>query len=503
MSKHSKSNQNPSSERVIYTDNSYLISKDIDINTMNLKLIFNQSDDIIFREIVLNMEYKIKALICFIDGLEDKKLINESIINPLLKLHNTCQAETNKVEYENLSDIIKKQILNSSEVIQINDFNKVIHYLLRGSSALFIDGYSTVLCINVKLSETRESKAAETEGNVRGPRFGFSEVLRVNTAILRRIIQSPKLTFETLIIGNETHTDISIAYINGIADEKLIKEVKERLYKINADSVLESGYIEQLIEDHKFSPFSTVGNSEKPDKVASKLLEGRVAILCNGTPFVLTAPFLFVESLQTTDDYNMKPFMASLTRLLRLLALLISLMLPALYVALTAFHPEMFPTILLITISSSREGTPFPIIIETLLTETIFQLLRESGIRMPQAIGSAISIVGTLVIGEAAVNAGIIGAPMVIIVSLTAITSFAVPAIFDSMLLFRFLLIILSGLFGLFGIAVGSICMLAHMCSLESFGTPYMTPLAPRKQNSLKDTVVRFPFKPRKNKSYL
>lgn len=484
--------------------NQNLIDASLNVNETIIKQLMGKSDDIIYREISFGLNNDTKALLCFIDGLVDKKVIEEHIIKPLLvNIHIIYDKDLNHEQCNNQLNNIKNQVLNAAEIIEVNSFDKMIYYILLGSTALFIDGCTSALCISAKVSETRESNIAQTEGNIKGTRICFSEQLRVNTSLLRKIIRNTNLTFETMKLGNQTNTDIAIAYIDSIADIKVVEDVRNRLHSINTDSILDSGYIEQLIEENKYTPFSTIGNSEKPDKVAAKLLEGRVAILCNGTPFVLTVPYLFVETLQYTDDYYSKSFFASSLRLLRFFAFLISLTLPAMYVAIGAFHQEMLANVLLITVSASREGIPFPLFIEVLFTEIIFQLVRESGIRMPKAIGSAISIVGTLVIGEAAVNAGIIGAPMVIIVGLSAITSFIISALFDSVILFRFLLILLGGLFGLFGIAVGLICILAHMCSLESFGTPFMMPLGPRRWYALKDSIIRVPLKFMRKKPYL
>lgn len=273
-------------------------------------------------------------------------------------------------------------------------------------------------------------------------------------------------------------------------------ELKKRLDQIDSDVILESGYIEQYISSHHpLTPFHTVGNSEKPDKVAAKILEGRIAILCNGTPFVLTIPYVFIENFQLSEDYYLKPFLGTFERIIRYTAFLITLLLPALYIALETYHQEMLPPILLITMASAREGIPFPAFTETLIMITSFEILRESGLRMPRQVGQAVSIVGALVIGESAVSAGLIGAPMVIVTALTGITSFIVPSLINSIIFFRYLLIIASGTFGLYGITIILIIMLAYMCSLDSFGTPYLSPFAPVKWKDLKDALIVVPHK--------
>ncbi|HEX3030424.1 MAG TPA: spore germination protein, partial [Clostridia bacterium] len=270
-----------------------------------------------------------------------------------------------------------------------------------------------------------------------------------------------------------------------------ISEIKIRLNRIHTDAVLESGYIEAFIEDAPFSIFSTVGNSEKPDTAAAKILEGRAAILVDGTPFVLTVPMLFIESFQSSEDYYSRPFYSSLVRAIRYLGYFITIIAPAAYVALTTFHQELIPTLLLFTVAAGHEGIPFTSVIEALIMIVIFEILREAGVRLPKPIGSAVSIVGALVIGESAVSAGLIGPIMVIVVALTAISSFVIPAQTDSASILRYFLLILAGLIGGFGIIMGVLLVFIHLASLRSFGTPYLSPIAPFVPTDMKDSFIR------------
>ncbi|MED4797818.1 spore germination protein, partial [Priestia megaterium] len=262
---------------------------------------------------------------------------------------------------------------------------------------------------------------------VRGPRDSFTETLRTNTALIRRRIKSPKLWIESQQIGEFTKTDIALVYIDGIADEQVIQEVKERLSKIDIDGILESGYIEELIQDEDYTPFPTMHNTERPDSVAAGLLEGRIAILVDGTPFVLMVPALFIQFFQAAEDYYQRADISTLIRLMRYMAFFLALLTPSAYIALTTFHQEMLPFALLISIAAQREGVPFPAIIEAFIMEITFEILREAGVRLPRAVGSAISIVGALVLGEAAVQAGLVSPAMVIVVSITAISNFVSP----------------------------------------------------------------------------
>jgi spore germination protein KA len=300
---------------------------------------------------------------------------------------------------------------------------------------------------------------------VRGSREAFTESNEINIALVRRIIKSPDLWIEPMKIGTVTKTDVSIMYINGIAKEGIVEEVKKRLKGINIDSILESGYIEQLIEDQVMTPFPTIDYTERPDRVAGNLLEGRVAIFVNGTPFVLLVPALFIQFFQSIEDYFARFDIASSIRVLRILIFFISLITPSLYVAATTFHQEIIPTKLLVIIAAQRETVPFPAVIETFIMEVIFELLREASIRMPKAIGSTMSIVGALVIGQTAVEAGIVSPAMVIIVSITAIASFATPsyAITISARLLRFVFIICAGTMGLYGVILIFFVLVVHL----------------------------------------
>ncbi len=312
--------------------------------------------------------------------------------------------------------------------------------------------------------------------------------------MLRRRIKSPDFVLESMTLGDRTRTENCIAYLDGVADPGLIEEIRKRLNRIHTGSILESGYIEQFIEDAPYSIFSTVGNSEKPDKVAAKLLEGRAAILVDGSPFVLTVPMLFVESFQASEDYYSRFYIASLVRLTRYTAFFLSILAPALYVALTTFHQELIPTPLLLTMAAAREGIPFPAVLEAGIMIVAFEILREAGLRLPRPVGQAISIVGALVIGESAVSAGLIGAPMVIVVSITAVSSFVVPPQADAGAVMRYVLLGLAGAMGGFGIAIGLFTIFIHLASLRSFGTPYLSPLAPFEAQGMKDALIRAPL---------
>ena len=328
---------------------------------------------------------------------------------------------------------------------------------------------------------------------VRGPREGFTETLQVNISMLRRKIKNPLLRLELLKLGKQTKTAICIAYIKGLAAEETVAEVRRRLERIDVDSILESGYIEEYIEDAPLSPLATVGNTEKPDIAAAKMLEGRVAILVDGTPFVLTVPYLFVEGLQSSEDYYSRAFFSTMMRWIRIIAMVSTALMPALYIALLTFHQEMIPTELLLSTASSAEGVPFPAFVQAFFMGLVFEILREAGIRMPRPVGQAVSIVGALVIGQAAVEAGLVMPSMVIVVAFTGITEFIVPTQLEAITIFRIFVTGLAAMLGFYGILLGILASLIHILTLRSFGNPYLSPLAPSSITGLKDVLVRVP----------
>jgi len=332
----------------------------------------------------------------------------------------------------------------------------------------------------------------QSEQVIRGPREGFTENFRTNTALVRRRIKHPNLRMEHMKIGKKTATNLCLCYIKDIAHPEVLRQLRERLSTIDTDSILDAGYIEQYIEDAPLSLFSTVNYTEKPDVLAGKILEGRVGILVEGSPFALTVPFLFIESFQTAEDYYVRPFYASIARLMRFLAFAISLFALPVFIALTNFHQELIPTRLLFTIARAREGTPFPSFLEAIIMVYAFEVLREAGLRLPQPVGQAISIVGALIMGDAAVAAGLVGAPVVIVVALTAVAGFVVPSQVDSLAMLRTVLILLTATLGGFGLAVGFLGILLHLATLRSFGAPYFASVLP--SSDQQDSFIRAPL---------
>ncbi|MDD4263203.1 MAG: spore germination protein, partial [Firmicutes bacterium] len=328
----------------------------------------------------------------------------------------------------------------------------------------------------------------------RGPRESFTEALRINTSLIRRKIINPNLVFESVTLGKVTKTAVNIVYIKGLAKENLVQEVRRRIKEIDVDGIFDTGYIEQLIEEHPYSPFATTGYTEKPDVLAAKILEGRVGVLVDGSPNALSIPLLFVEKFQTSEDYYSRPLFSSFIRIIRFISFLISIASPAIYVILVSFQSELLPTQLLVTFANAVEGTPFPAVVEVSIMMLFIEILREAGVRMPRPIGPAVGIVGSLVMGESAVSSGLIGQPLVIVIALTAITSYIIPTLYDESALLRMLLFLFSAFFGIIGLVSSTILVLIHLATLQPFGIPFMSPIMPLEGEDLKDTFVRAPL---------
>ncbi|MCM3706087.1 MULTISPECIES: spore germination protein [Bacillaceae] len=465
-----------------------MVSKKLSENITYISELFEKNSDVVFRRFTIGRQQKADAFLVGIDGLYDKTAIHENIIKPLMEL------ETGDLPILQRLETIEQDLLSISDISTERTMKKSVSQLLKGDPLLLIDGMEYVYILGSRTWEMRGIQEPVTETVVRGPREGFVETLRTNTAMLRRKIHNQNLIIEQMTMGTLSQTDVAIAYINHLVNPDLLEEVKNRLRKINTDAILESGYIEEFIEDAPYSPFPTISNTERPDVVSARILEGRIAILVDGTSTVLIVPYLMMESFQAAEDYYSRPYYTSFIRMLRLIGFLASTLAPAVYVAFQNFHKETFPTELLISLSASRQGVPFPLFIEVFLMMISFEWLREAGIRMPRHIGQAVSIVGALVLGESAVNAGFVGAPTVIIVAISAITSFIITPLNDAIALIRFAFLFAAGILGIYGVMLALTFSLLHVASLRSFGVPYMSPWFPIMWSDWKDFLIRAPF---------
>ncbi|QXM05081.1 spore germination protein [Crassaminicella indica] len=465
------------------------LTKSLEENIDSFKKVFEPNETIIFRRVESKDWDKLKCCLIFIDGMVDKIDIHENIILPMMN-----SKPLQKIGEQNILDILERKIINASGIKKEKDANEMMMSILSGSSVILVEGYCEGLIIDTKGCEKRSITEPTSEQVVRGPREGFTESIIPNLALIRKRILSPDLKFNFMEIGVRTKTKVCICYIEGLANEKIVREVQKRLDDIQIDAILESGYIEEFIKDAPLSPFATVGNTERPDIVVANLLEGKIGIVVDGTPFVLTLPYLFIEYFQANEDYYNNYIYSSINRLLKVFAFFLSTSVPAIYVALVTFHQEMIPTPLILSISAAREGVPFPTIIEALLMLLAFELLREGGVRLPAPIGSTIGFVGAIILGQAAVDARFVSAPIVIVTALTGITNFLIPKMIGPMIVIRTIFLFLSAFLGLYGYIFGIIGLFIHLMAIRSFGIPYMTNIGSVKMQDIKDTAIRAPW---------
>lgn len=465
--------------------------KKLDENMDNLKNMYENPNDLIIREFTVRGTEHRCALV-YIDGLVNSDLIHSDIMKNVQLVTERKQLPDNNKE---LLDEIYREVISATDIEKGNSLDDVSNAILKGDTAFYLDGIDKVLIMDTKGWEGRAVEEPNTETVIRGPREGFVENLRTNMVLIRRYIRDPNLRFKTHQVGRRSKKDLVIAYMAGIINPAIVKEVERRLKTIDMDDAPESGYIEQWIEDSFLSPFPQVMNTERPDKVSTALLQGKVAILLDGTPFVLVVPVTFGNTLQSPEDYYERWTIGTFLRLLRYFAAFLAIFAPALYIALVSYQQGMLPSKLAFSIAATREGVPFPVYVEAFLMVTTMELLREAGARLPTTIGQTIGIVGGLVIGEAAVSAGIVSPIMVIIVAINAIANFSIPA-YSVAIAFRLVLygvMFAATVFGLFGIIMAYIMINIHIVNLKSFGVPYSTPFSPFFLKDWKDLILREP----------
>jgi spore germination protein len=468
-----------------------------DADLTSVRKAIGNNGDVEFREFTIRGTGT-RAAIVFVDGLMDSDLMDTHLIRPLM-LVGIPEAEQDN--FNRSSDSIKayisSQMLPVSEIKHISGLLELVQAVLAGTTGLLVDGMQGAFLVGSAKGKSRNIEEPLSEALLRGPRVGFTERLADNTGLLRLHGKNESLLLTRFEVGNRVKKDLVIAYMKDIADPKLVDEVVTRIQKIEIDDPLESGYIEQLIEENAMSPFQQVQNTERPDRVIGALLEGRVAILLDGTPYALIVPVTFSMLLQSPEDYYERWISGSFVRLLRFLSALLALLAPALYISFISFHPGLIPTKLALTIIESRQGVPFPSLIEALIMEIAIEILREAGIRLPKPIGPAMGIVGGLIIGDAAVNAGIVSPFLVIVVAVTAISSFTIPVYSAGITLrvLRFTAMFFAAVLGLFGVVMFFLLLCSHLVILKSFGVPYASPMVPYGISDLKDFLIRFPLK--------
>ncbi len=464
------------------------ISESLAQNLTLFREIFKKDKILRVREFTGGKNKPIPCAVLFIDGMINTQILNESIVRPVL----LCDGTDHKTSP---TDYIMDRVLFAAEAAKKSDVSDILRSLLYGDSILLLDNSADALVINTKGWRTRGISEPNDERVLQGPREGFDESVMLNLAMIRRRLPTPDLCVETATLGRRTDTFVFICYLDSLVNKKVLNELKKRLKKIDIDSILDSNYIAEMITGNPLSPLKTTGSTERPDIVVARLLEGRVAVMVDGTPVVLTLPYLFSENFQSDDDYYLNYLVSGMGRLLRYICFFLSISVPAIYIALITAHKALLPTALAISINQARSGVPFPSVIECIALILIFEILRETGIRMPQSVGHALSIVGGLVVGQAAVEARIVSAPMLIVIALSGIAGLMLPRLKGIVSYARIVFVILAHIWGLFGYLAGITALLILILYLDSFGVDYTASLGNISLQSLKDTFIRAPWR--------
>lgn len=478
------------------TENEILFSDNIKKNINYLRKEFEKVSDVQFRQIILSDKsgHEINAWLIYIDSLTKNEIINNNILKPLMLLQR--EAEFDFSQKDNLGEIISHKIISVEDIKKTKIMEEAIDAILAGRSLLLIDNINYALSIGTQGWQERNVSMPNVERTVRGPQDAFMENIEVNTGLVRRRIKSKDLKVIPFKIGKHSHTKINVMYLEGIADKNIVQEVKKRMESIDVGQVNGCNHVAELTEDNPLSIFGTFYDTERPDVIAAGVNEGRVAILTDGCPTALLVPSLFMENFISPEDYYYRFWYTFAVRTLRFIAYLTSTLLPAIYAAVISFHQELIPMTLVRSIIASREGVPFPILFELLLFLFFFQLIKEAGAVVPTALSTSITIVGTLILGQAAISAGFLSADGVIVGSITGISVFLIPVVefSNSLLYVRIAFLFAGGTAGFYGITLVAIILVVHLASLRSFGVPYLSPVAPLQFQDLKDFFIRVPY---------
>lgn len=463
------------------------LSNDIDTNISIIKEVFSKNDNLICREFSGGRGGNIRCCAFFFDGMVNGQSIHFHIIKPIQQMDSLPKNAS-------LFEHIKNEVISIGEMSEQADISEMARGVMIGDTLLLINGCSKALVLNSKGYLLRPVMEPTSEYILSGPREGFNENVMANLSLIRRKVANEKLKFESINLGEVTKTAAFICYIEGIVNEEVLKRLKEKLSSFDYDSILDTNYLKEHLKKNRFSPFETTGSTERPDVVAAKILEGRVAVIVDGTPVVLTVPHLFLEPFQSNEDYYTNYYYGSLSRIIRVICFMISISLPALFLSLATFNQELLPQTMLQAFAASRQNVTFPTVIEIIALLFIFNALREGGMRMPSGSGQAFSIVGALVLGQAAIDARIVGPITVVVIAFTGISDIMLYKLTSSSTVVRTFLIILSLLLGFYGFVMGLTAVLLHLYSLDSLGVPYMSNVVVFSKQGIKDTIIRAPL---------
>ncbi|MDF2821504.1 MAG: Spore germination protein GerKA [Clostridiales bacterium] len=482
-----------------------MLSKDLDTNIAIIQEIFVDCQDLVCKKFPIGKDLSIQVYALYFDVMVDRDAIENTIIKNFIS--------EGRIIYEGVdakSDSEKYNYVNSGAIAtidkkEVESIDEIISAVTSGDTAILVEGEAKCIIVATKKFPTRGISEPDNEVVVRGSKDGFTEIYRMNTVLIRRRIRDPRLKLKQFEVGVRSKTTVGIMYMKDLARDSVVSEVEKNIKSFEIDAILDSGMLEQLIEDKGYSPFPQVQATQRPDKTASALLEGRVALIVDNSPFALIVPATLNCFLQASDDYYSRWGIMALTRIIRYIAAVIAVLLPGIYVAVTTFHTAILPTTLALSFATAREGVPFPAALEVLIMEVAFELLREAGIRLPGSIGSTIGIVGGLIVGQAAVTANLVSPIIVIIVALTAICSFAIPneELTAAIRITKFFILILSAFLGFYGFWLGVIAVLIHLSTLTSYGFPYLMPFIAGSidnYNDLEDSLFRMPFRKMKKR---
>lgn len=462
------------------------LRSDYYFNLQKFKSDFADCSDFLIKEAYTGGK---KCFFSVMDGLIDSMQLSEMIAQPILQAE--IAFETPMEHFEKL----KTTQIHSVELDEADTFEDAYYYLMSGFCIFVLEGYPKAMVMGIQGWQKRNTDDPENENNVRGAKECFIEALNDNKALLRKRMKTHHLKLKQIKLGSAAPTPVVLAYVDDRADKKLVAEIEKRLKEADLNTVSDYGELLPFIDTNIRSFFTAVGTTERPDVLASKLYEGRVAVMVEGTPFVMYVPYLFSDNFQSLDDYDYPPFYGGFIRALKYFSFVISVFLPGFYVALGTFHQELIPTNLLFTIASAEYKTPLSLMSEAIMTLIFYEIMREAGLRLPKAIGHAVSIIGAIVIGEATVTAGLIGAPMLVVIAITAIASYLAFPLYSSVAVLRLLFILVGGITGIYGLMLGIGALFVNICSLSPFGVPYSAPISPLDVHSIGDVLYRESWK--------
>lgn len=474
------------------------ISKNLNETIKTIDVLTKDCDDFVKRRFTIGGSYKVDIYFIYIDNMVDKTLLEEDTLRYLIYEMDEM-PETNKFDY------IKSKGLRSADISVANTMEDAMSFIFGGDTLIFVDGYDKAIRVSVRGMASRGIQKSENEVAIRGSKESFTEAFYLNRVLLRRRVKDSNMKMKQFKVGTRTQTDVAMVYLDGVAETKILKEVEDKIEEYKIDGIFDSGMLEQLLENNQNSPFPEIQATERPDKAASAIVEGRIVVLVDNSPTVLIVPATLNSFFQASDDTYNRWQIATLIRILRYIGAFLTMFLPGLYIAVVNYQPELLSPALTLSFAAAREGVPFSVLIEVIAMELAFEMLLEAGVRLPGPMGSMVGIVGGLVIGDAAVSANLVSPMVVIIIALTAISAFTIPneAFASSFRLVRFFSIIVSAFLGLYGFVLSFMFLLIHLSSLRSFGVPYLAPYVASGRNGgsdEKDSIIRFPLKKMTNR---